>query len=111
MEALCGFAGREIPEEFQVYPRLNSPAALLYWRVLVYLVGQLPGRLHREFMVSYELPEDPSDGAISARSSNTGNRQDATYTRVMSAPQDNSNRATSARSSGTDKSTRASSGI
>ena len=107
MEALCRFAGWEIPEEFQVYPRLNSPAALLYWRVLVYLVGQLPGRLQREFMVSYELPEDPSDGATSARSSNTGNRQDATYSSATYARQDNGNRATSARSSGTDQSTRA----
>ena len=29
MEALCRFAGWEFPEEFQVYARLNSPAALI----------------------------------------------------------------------------------
>ena len=36
-EALCRYEGWEILERFEVYPRLNSPASLLYWRVMVSL--------------------------------------------------------------------------
>ena len=44
MEALCKYAGWSIPKRFQVYPELNSPAVLLYWRVLVFLLDQLDDR-------------------------------------------------------------------
>ena len=53
MEALCRYAGWEIPERFEVYPRLNSPASLLYWRVMVSLLDRLSSEDRREFLLSY----------------------------------------------------------
>ena len=64
MEALCKYAGWSIPKRFQVYPELNSPAVLLYWRVLVFLLDQLDDR--REFLRTYDFTgrwrePDPSE--------------------------------------------------
>ena len=54
MVALSEYAGWTIPEKFEVYPKLNSPASLLYWRVLVYLMDQLGDKERREFCSSYD---------------------------------------------------------
>ena len=54
MKALCRYAGWEIPERFEVYPRLNSPASLLYWRVMVSLLDRLSSEDRREFLTSYD---------------------------------------------------------
>ena len=53
MGALCRFAGWHVPKEFVVYPTINSPAALLYWRILLYLLEQLPESDRAEFNQSY----------------------------------------------------------
>ena len=42
VEALCKFAGWRILERFGIFPQINSPACLVYWRIFVYLLGQLP---------------------------------------------------------------------
>ena len=54
MAALCEFAGWEVPEQFEVHPELNSPASLLYWRVLVFLLDQLDAEDRREFCCAYD---------------------------------------------------------
>lgn len=62
MQALCRFAGWSIPREFQVFPQINSPAALLYWRILLYLLDQLPEAEWLEFVTSYGgIKESPTD--------------------------------------------------
>ena len=53
MAALCEFAGWEVWEQFEVYPELNSPASLLYWRVLLFLLDQFDAEDRREFCCAY----------------------------------------------------------
>ena len=38
MKALCKFARWQIPEKFQIFRQVNSPACLVYWRIFVYLL-------------------------------------------------------------------------
>ena len=49
MQALCKFARWQIPEKFEIFPQVNSPACLVYWRIFVYLLGQLPDSTREEF--------------------------------------------------------------
>lgn len=53
MEALCNFAGWSMPERFEVFPTVNSPAALFYWRIMLYLLDQLQDQDRRELACSY----------------------------------------------------------
>lgn len=55
MRALCKFARWSVPEKFEVFPRVNSPAALIYWRILVSLLGQLTDVERTEFYSTYNL--------------------------------------------------------
>ena len=56
MKALCEFAGWPVPEsKFRVYPDINSPACLLYWRILLFLIEQLPEPEKTEFYTLYPL--------------------------------------------------------
>ena len=54
MAAQCEFAGWEVLEQFEVHPELNSPASLLYWRVLVFLLDQIDAEDRREFCCAYD---------------------------------------------------------
>ena len=49
MKALCKFARWQIPDKFEIFPQVNSPACLVYWRIFVYLLGQLPDSTREEF--------------------------------------------------------------
>lgn len=70
MGALCRFAGWHVPKEFVVYPAINSPAALLYWRILLYLLEQLPESDRAEFNQSYGTHRPRgSTSAVSSRES------------------------------------------
>ena len=42
MKALRKFARWQIPDKFEIFPQVNSPACLVYRRIFVYLLGQLP---------------------------------------------------------------------
>ena len=53
MKALCKFARWQIPEKFEIFPQVNSPACLVYWRIFVYLLGQLPDSTREEFFRTY----------------------------------------------------------
>lgn len=102
MGALCRFAGWHVPKEFVVYPAINSPAALLYWRVLLYLLEQLSDSDRAEFEQSYgaqrsggptvavssgDSPRDPAHIEVVPRhpQSERIEEQDPQRTRVVSA--------------------------
>ena len=61
MQALCQFAGWPVPDNFRVYPDINSPASLLYWRILLFLMDELPEQERREFYTSYNIPSIEQD--------------------------------------------------
>ena len=60
MKALCEFARWQIPEKFEIFPQVNSPACLVYWRIFVYLLGQLPNSTREEFFRTYHQGQSPS---------------------------------------------------
>ena len=59
MKALCRFARWSMPDQFEIFPRLNSPASLLYWKIMVYLMGQLSDADRSSFYVTYHSGESP----------------------------------------------------
>ena len=61
MRALCRFARWSVPEKFEVFPRVNSPAALIYWRILVSLLGQLTEVQRTEFYLTYNIGGDSEE--------------------------------------------------
>ena len=60
MKALCKFARWQIPDKFEIFPQVNSPACLVYWRIFVYLLGQLPDSTREEFFQTYHQGQSPS---------------------------------------------------
>ena len=60
MKALCKFARWQIPEKFEIFLQVNSPACLVYWRIFVYLLGQLPDSTREEFFRTYHQGQSPS---------------------------------------------------
>ena len=82
MRALCRFAKWHIPASFEVYPMINSPAALLYWRILVFLLGQLTDVERTEFYLTYDTGHSP--GEAPRRSSTSGSLQATSSTRQRS---------------------------
>ena len=60
MKAWCKFARWQIPEKFEIFPQVNSPACLVYWRIFVYLLGQLPNSPREEFFPTYHQGQSPS---------------------------------------------------
>ena len=61
MKALCKFARWQIPEKFEIFQQVNSPACLVYWRIFVYLLGQLPDSTREEFFrTRYHQGQSPS---------------------------------------------------
>ena len=60
MKALCKFARWQIPEKFEIFPQVNSPACLVYLRIFVYLLGQLPDSTREEFFRTYHQGQSPS---------------------------------------------------
>ena len=60
MKALSKFARWQIPDKFEIFPQFNSPACLVYWRIFVYLLGQLPDSTREEFFRTYHQGQSPS---------------------------------------------------
>ena len=60
MKALCKFERWQIPEKFEIFLQVNSPACLVYWRIFVYLLGQLPDSTREEFFRTYHQGQSPS---------------------------------------------------
>ena len=60
MKALCKFARWQIPEKFEIFLQVNSPACLVYWSIFVYLLGQLPDSTREEFFRTYHQGQSPS---------------------------------------------------
>ena len=53
MKALYKFARWQIPEKFEIFPQVNSPACLVHWRTFVYFLGLLPDSTQEEFFRTY----------------------------------------------------------
>ena len=41
MARLCQYAGWEVPEQFTLVPTINSPAVLMHWRPMAYIMNHL----------------------------------------------------------------------
>ena len=60
IKTLCKFARWQIPEKFEIFLQVNSPACLVYWRIFVYLLGQLLDSTREEFFRTYPQGQSPS---------------------------------------------------
>ncbi|MCG7867848.1 MAG: TatD family hydrolase, partial [Candidatus Thiodiazotropha taylori] len=85
MQRLCHFAGWTVPHELQVFPEINSPAALMYWRIMVNLLDRLSEQDRREFINTYSFPRRSShrhDPRV--ETANLGSSGAATQSRLVS---------------------------